>query len=91
MKPADCIMDKESPSISVCRVVTRTDLRGQGVAGKLIAEMAGYAREQGFVWLRLLVSPEHPAACAVYRKAGFRFAGECDAYDRHWFACEMKL
>ena len=47
--------------------------RGQGIAGRLLAEAEGLCRSAGAGSLSLHVRRDNPGACRAYEKAGYRF------------------
>jgi GNAT superfamily N-acetyltransferase len=56
---------------TIVMVYVRRDLRGAGVAPRLLGALVDYASEHGIRQLELAVSMEEPAARRFYRKHGF--------------------
>jgi ribosomal protein S18 acetylase RimI-like enzyme len=53
-------------------LAVRPEYRRRGIAQRLLAETAAWARTQGVNQLRLMVANQNPDARAVFEKAGFR-------------------
>jgi ribosomal protein S18 acetylase RimI-like enzyme len=53
-------------------IAVRRDLRGKGIGGKLLDEIARYARENGYDRVRLDVIDTNPRARKLYERKGFR-------------------
>jgi GNAT superfamily N-acetyltransferase len=53
-------------------MAVRPEYRRQGIAQRLIADAAAWARGQGVNQLRLMVANQNPEARAAFEKAGFR-------------------
>lgn len=56
--------------------------RGQGIAGRILAALAGVAAEQGIARIFLQVEAHNEAAISVYRRAGFRDAWRYSYWER---------
>ena len=56
----------------VKRVLVDASLRGQGLAGRLMAELETIAREAGARRLILQTGDRQPEAVALYRRLGYR-------------------
>lgn len=54
------------------RMYTRPDLRGHGLAWRLLAHLEGYARERGVPLLRLETGIYQREAIRLYERYGFR-------------------
>ncbi len=91
IKPFDFCTDKTPASVCIARVVVAREQQGHGLARKLVLALADELRGQGVSYIRLLVSPGNKPALATYTRAGFQKIGECDLYEHHWHACELKL
>ena len=50
--------------------------RGRGIGQALLRAVFDWARSRGFRQLGLWAPEHHPAAIALYRRAGFRETGE---------------
>ena len=59
----------------VKRMYTRPEFQGQGVGGKIVAEIEALARSEGIARLVLETGDRHPAAWRVYERAGFSRTG----------------
>ena len=59
----------------VKRMYTRPSYRGQGVARRILAEIVNVALEEQIEELVLETGDRHPAAWAIYEKAGFNRCG----------------
>jgi putative acetyltransferase len=57
------------------RMYTRAPYRGQGIGGRMVAEIEKLARAEGLHQLVLETGDRHPAAWRVYERAGFRRCG----------------
>jgi putative acetyltransferase len=57
------------------RMYTRPAYRGQGIGGRMVAEIEKLARAEGLHQLVLETGDGHPAAWRVYERAGFRRCG----------------
>jgi len=69
----------------VKRMYTRPDYRGQGIGGRIVAEIEQRARRAGLEQLVLETGDRHPAAYRVYERAGFRRCGPVLDYpDTGW-------
>jgi GNAT superfamily N-acetyltransferase len=53
-------------------LAVRPEYRRQGLARRLLAETAAWARRQGVNQLRLMVANQNPEARKVFEKAGFK-------------------
>lgn len=59
----------------VKRMFTAPQCQGQGLAGRILAEIEALARAEGLAQLVLETGDRHPAAYRVYEKSGFRRCG----------------
>lgn len=59
----------------VKRMFTRPDWQGQGIGRRILAEIIATAEREGIETLVLETGDRHPAAWAVYEKAGFSRCG----------------
>lgn len=75
----------------LARIGVKPELGGKGVGTYLLNQAIGIARNLQFDGIRLLVSPQNPPAVAMYRRAGFKTAGEIDLYGLHWLCQERAL
>lgn len=75
----------------LCRVGIRPDLQGKGLAKQLVSYVLEDVKRRGRDSVRLLVSPENPAASALYPKLGFVLVGSCRLYDTDWHCEELRL
>lgn len=57
--------------------------RGSGVGKALVEKVLSIAASRGESEVSLFVSPLNQAACALYEKAGFRFAEQVEALESH--------
>ncbi len=64
---------------------------GKGIGTLVLNCAIDTARKLNFDGIRLMVSPQNPPAVAMYRRAGFKTAGEIDRFDLHWLCQEMAL
>jgi ribosomal protein S18 acetylase RimI-like enzyme len=53
-------------------IAVRDDMRGRGIGGQLLDQLAGYARENGYTRIRLDVIDTNPAARRLYERKGFQ-------------------
>ncbi len=53
-------------------IAVRDDMRGHGIGGQLLDQLATYARENGYTRIRLDVIDTNPAARRLYERKGFR-------------------
>jgi ribosomal protein S18 acetylase RimI-like enzyme len=60
---------------TIIMVYVRRNLRGTGLAGKLLRAVADHARDIGILQLELFVSAENPAAIRFYQREGFSEIG----------------
>jgi len=63
------LMDGETGELK--RMWLLEDYHGQGIGFRLIQELFAFAREQGFIRVRLQTSPNQTRALDFYRKLGF--------------------
>ena len=59
----------------VKRMFTRPDWQGQGIGRRILGEIQSVAEREGLETLVLETGDQHPAAWAVYEKAGFSRCG----------------
>ncbi|MFX9877883.1 GNAT family N-acetyltransferase, partial [Acinetobacter baumannii] len=59
----------------IVMVYVRNDLRGTGLAARLLDTVSAHALEIGIRQLELGVSADNPAARRFYERAGFREVG----------------
>jgi putative acetyltransferase len=59
----------------VKRMYTMPSHQGQGIGGRIVAEIEALARREGFTRLVLETGHRHPAAWRVYERAGFTRCG----------------
>jgi effector-binding domain-containing protein/N-acetylglutamate synthase-like GNAT family acetyltransferase len=59
-------------TVEVKRMVVRPDRRGQGIAGQILRELEGWARELGYTRIILETGKKQPAAIGLYTKHGYR-------------------
>ncbi|MFH1135179.1 MAG: ribosomal protein S18-alanine N-acetyltransferase [Pseudomonadota bacterium] len=64
----------------ILNIAVRPDLRKKGLGGILLEYLTAFAREVGVVRIFLEVRRSNVAAQALYRSAGFEFAGERKNY-----------
>ena len=57
-------------------MVVLPEYQGRGIAQFIVGEYAGMALQQGCTWLRLDTNRINTPARSLYRKLGFREAGE---------------
>lgn len=62
-KPGELLMDG---------IAVRSDFRGQGIGGRMLDDIAGYARENGYGRVRLDVIDTNPGARKLYERKGFQ-------------------
>lgn len=55
----------------VKRMFTRPDWQGQGIGRRILGEILAAAEREGLATLVLETGDQHPAAWAIYEKAGF--------------------
>ncbi|RYE83756.1 MAG: GNAT family N-acetyltransferase, partial [Hyphomicrobiales bacterium] len=70
----------------VKRMYVRPDLQGQGIAGRIVAEIEAMARAEGLSSLLLETGDRHPAAWRVYERAGFSRRGAFGDYPDSGFS-----
>jgi GNAT superfamily N-acetyltransferase len=63
---------------------------GQGIGYRLITQLFDFARQQGYIRVRLQTSPEQVRALAFYRKVGF-YEIPCYNADIDEISMEVKL
>ncbi|WP_309086287.1 GNAT family N-acetyltransferase [Chelativorans sp.] len=69
----------------VKRMYTRPSHRGRGIGGMIVERIEALAREEGLTMLVLETGDRHPAAWAVYERAGFtRCRPVLDYPDSDW-------
>ncbi|PBB37827.1 GNAT family N-acetyltransferase [Mesorhizobium sp. WSM3868] len=69
----------------VKRMYTRPTHRGQKIGAQIVARIEGLARQEGLKRLVLETGDRHPAAWAVYERAGFSRCGPVLDYpDSEW-------
>jgi putative acetyltransferase len=69
----------------VKRMYTRPSHRGHGIGAEIVRRIEALAREEGLTRLVLETGDRHPAAWAVYERAGFRRCGPVLDYpDSKW-------
>lgn len=59
----------------VKRMYTRPEWQGRGVGRQILSRIVGAAEEDGLAELVLETGDQHPAAWAIYEKAGFTRCG----------------
>lgn len=59
----------------VKRMFTRPDWQGQGIGWRILGEILAAAEWEGLATLVLETGDQHPAAWAIYEKAGFSRCG----------------
>lgn len=91
VRPQPFCVDKTSRSIEISRVMVVRAHQGKGLARTLVSELLDHLRSQGFEVVRLLVSRNNLPAYRTYIGLGFQPIGECDLYDVHWTACELRI
>lgn len=65
------------------RLFVRPEARGQGVADALMDAAETRARQAGLGLMRLETGPKLDAACALYRRRGYRERGPFGDYEAH--------
>jgi GNAT superfamily N-acetyltransferase len=60
---------------TIIMVYVRREMRGTGLAGRLLDHVVDYARDNGIKQLELTASAENASAIRFYRNAGFADAG----------------
>jgi putative acetyltransferase len=69
----------------VKRMYTQPEMQGQGIGGRIVAEIEALARREGIGRLVLETGDRHPAAWRVYERAGFVRCGPVLDYpDSNW-------
>ena len=61
---------------------------GQGIGYRLLSQLIDFAREQGYIRIRLQTSPEQVRALDFYRKVGFR---EISSYNEDTSDISMEI
>lgn len=74
------------------RMFTLPEFRGYGIARNILQALEAWAREDGFVAVRLETGIKQPEAQAVYKKAGFYVIENFDPYkDSPYSICMEKI
>lgn len=66
--------DEETAQLRV--MLVHPDARGHGLGTRLTEKCIRFARDAGYLRVRLWTTTRQVAACAIYRAAGFELAGE---------------
>lgn len=75
----------------IARVAVSPQHQGQGIAKKMVEEIAAALQRQSVGAIHLLVAAENPPAQQVYRKCGFQFLGNCFLFGHDYIGCEKIL
>lgn len=81
-------MDEETGELK--RMWLLEDYHGQGIGFRLIQELFAFAREQGYIRVRLQTSPPQTRAIDFYRKLGF-YEIPCYNDEDNEISMEIKL
>ena len=81
-------LDKETAELK--RMWLLEEYHGQGIGYRLITQLFDFARQQGYVRVRLQTSPEQVRALKFYRRVGFYEIPSYNA-DVDEISMEMKL
>jgi len=65
----------DSRIAEVKRMFTHEDYRGQGIGRRILGEILNAAADEGIEEVVLETGDQHPAAWAIYEKAGFNRCG----------------
>jgi len=65
----------DSRIAEVKRMFTHEDYRGQGIGRRILGEILSSAADEGIEEVVLETGDQHPAAWAIYEKAGFNRCG----------------
>jgi putative acetyltransferase len=65
----------DSRIAEVKRMFTHEDYRGQGIGRRILGEILSAAADEGIEEVVLETGDQHPAAWAIYEKAGFNRCG----------------
>ena len=76
---------------ALARIGTQPALQGRGYGRVLLQMLLLAARCRGYDGMRLLVSPQNPAALRLYAGAGFRACGTKTCWGHTWLCMERKL
>lgn len=87
----ECWSKELIPSGEVSRVCVRKDMQGQGIAKIMMEYVFDILRGRGKKGVHILVRDGHTAALKCYTSLGFKKAGECDLFDKHFICMERKL
>ena len=72
-----CVADPDDPTTAKLRVLlVHPDARGHDLGARLIDQCVGFARDAGYVRMRLWTTASLDAAHHLYLKAGFRLIAE---------------
>jgi GNAT superfamily N-acetyltransferase len=67
-----CVRSGESGVAKLRLFVLLPEARGRGLGQRLLDACLGFARDAGYIRLRLWTHESHRAACALYARNGFR-------------------
>lgn len=65
--------------------------QGQGLAQVLFSQVEKDVLKRGYDGIGFLVSPQNPAALAVYDRMGYRKVGEARLFEQDWYCYEKTL
>ena len=83
------IWDKNlEPVAELARIVVRDTYRGQGIAGRMVAEMMEELHRRGYKGVHFLVSRTNERAIRAYAGLNFHNIGNVDLFGEHWMCYE---
>ncbi len=74
------MLRRTGPEAEILTIAVHPDQRRQGIARRLMQQMAGFAAANGIAQVFLEVSARNPAARALYEQQGFVQCGERKNY-----------
>jgi GNAT superfamily N-acetyltransferase len=85
-----CVLD-ETGRVQVVAVYLTPAYRGRGLLGRMLAEVACWARERGVTTLALEVAKENERAVEAYRRMGFVPTGHTHRHPLYPEITEMEM
>jgi len=66
-----CYKPFDEEAVEIKRMFVSPDVRGKGAASQILAELEGWAKEQGFVYIVLETGDKQIEAINLYHKLGY--------------------